>query len=204
MKTRRIARNDRGFEQGTYRLPWARLVARPRFDEDLMLLGRLDRMWRLSLPVGSVILAVLLTVIPIGFGQLSSIMPAFGLMAIYYWTVSRPESMPALFVFVFGILQDSLSGAPIGLWAVVFLSAHYFVISQRRLLAGQAFSLAWFGFALLTVLAGILAWGLACAVFMQIVPPVPGAVQAFLTIMLYPPVAWGLAQLHRLMPKGLK
>ena len=204
MKTRRIARNEAGFEFGSGRRSNGRSVPQPRFDRDLTLLGRLDRMWRLSLPVGSIILAVLLTVIPIGFGQLSSIMPAFGLMAIYYWTVSRPESMPALFVFIFGILQDSLSGAPIGLWAVVFLSAHYFVISQRRLLAGQAFALAWFGFALLTVLAAILAWGLACAVFMQIVPPLPGAVQAFMTIMLYPPVAWALAQIHRLMPKGLK
>jgi rod shape-determining protein MreD len=166
------------------------------------ILNRLDRFFRSLLPALSVVLAVVLTVLPLGLPSLTIVMPVFTLMSIYYWTLVRPDLMAAPFIFLIGLFQDSLSGAPLGLWAIVFLSGHYFVISQRRLLAGQSFALAWFGFAVLAMIASTLAWVIVCAFYTRFVPMGPSAIQAFLTIVLYPPIALGLSQIHRLLPRG--
>ncbi len=167
------------------------------------ILARLDRMWRSFLPTISVVLSVLLTVLPIGLPSLNVVMPVFTLMSIYYWTLARPDLMAAPFIFLIGLFQDSLSGAPMGLSAMVFLSGHYFVISQRRLLAGQAFALTWFGFSVLAIMASTFAWIIVCVFYTRLVPIGPSAVQAFLTIVLYPPVASVLSQVHRLLPREI-
>jgi rod shape-determining protein MreD len=167
------------------------------------ILTRLDRLWRNLLPAASVLLSVMLTALPVGLPSLTVVMPVFTLMSIYYWTLSRPELMAAPFIFLIGLFQDSLSGAPMGLSAIVFLSGHYFVISQRRLLTGQSFALTWFGFSVLALMASTLAWIIVCIFYSLIVPVGPSAIQAFLTIVLYPPVALGLAQVQRLLPRGI-
>jgi len=166
------------------------------------IISRLDRLWRLTLPLLTVIASVVLTVLPVGVPSLTVVMPVFTLMTIYYWTLARPELMIAPFIFAVGLFQDALSGAPMGLWAVVFLCGHYFVISQHRILAGQTFGMTWFGFSVLTLMACAMAWVIVCIFYLRLVPVGPSAVQAFLTIVLYPPVAWTLIQVHRLLPRG--
>ena len=164
-------------------------------------LGRIDRILRMLLPGFTVFMAVLLTVLPLGLPDLPVVMPFFTLMAIYYWTVARPDLLAAPLMFLIGMLQDGLAGTPLGLSAIVFLTAHYFVITQRRLLAGQSFALNWFGFSVLAVMAGGLAWAIACVFYLRLVPVTPSAIQTVLTIVLYPPLAWTFAQIHRLLPR---
>jgi len=162
---------------------------------------RIDRALRALLPGLTVFLAVLLTVLPLGVPNLPAIMPFFTLMAIYYWTVARPDLLAAPLMFLIGLLQDSLAGTPLGLSAIVFLTAHYFVITQRRLLAGQSFVLNWFGFSVMAVIAALMAWTIACVFYLHLVPVTPSAIQTVLTIVLYPPLAWTFAQIHRLLPR---
>ena len=163
--------------------------------------SRLDRLLRTLLPGLTVFLAVLLSVLPMGLPHLPVVMPFFTLMAIYYWTVTRPDLLAAPLMFLIGLLQDGLAGTPLGLSAIVFLSAHYFVITQRRLLAGQSFGLNWFGFSVCAVMAGALAWLIACLFYLKLVPVTPSAVQTVLTIVLYPPLAWTFALIHRVLPR---
>lgn len=162
---------------------------------------RLLRLLRTLVPGLTVLAAVVITVLPVGVPHLSVVMPVFTLMAIYYWTLTRPDLISAPLMFLIGLFQDAMTGTPMGLTAIVFLSAHYFVITQRRLLAGQSFAMAWFGFSVLAMMAAGLAWLIACAFYARLVPIGPSAVQTLLTIVLYPPLAWALAQVHRLLPR---
>ena len=53
------------------------------------------------------------------------------LMAVYYWSAYRPTLVPLWFVFFMGLLLDLLSGAPIGLNALVLVCLLYTSPSPR-------------------------------------------------------------------------
>ena len=70
------------------------------------------------------------------------------LMAVYHWAIFRPRLLPAYAVFLAGLLQDILSGAPLGVNALVFLVAYGVVLSQKKFFTGKSFLILWLGFAL--------------------------------------------------------
>ncbi len=47
--------------------------------------------------------------------------PAFAFASIYFWTLHNPDMLPASAVFTIGLLQDILSGVPLGLSAFTML-----------------------------------------------------------------------------------
>src|SRR3546814_21027658 len=60
-------------------------------------------------------------------------MPAFALMAVYYWAVVRPNMFPVYAVFLIGLFTDLLSAGPIGLWCFVYVVTYAIVLTQRFL-----------------------------------------------------------------------
>jgi rod shape-determining protein MreD len=158
---------------------------------------RLLRILRLLLPGLVTFIAVLLTVLPLGIPFAAVVTPFLSLMAVYYWSIYRPDLLPPAAVFVLGVLQDILTGGPVGLLALVLLLVQALAVSQRRILLGQAFSVEWAGLLLVVAGAGAVSWTLASVYYLALVPPVPFVVQALITVALYPLGSWLFARVAR-------
>ncbi len=124
--------------------------------------ARLDQLARQLTPFALTVLAALFSVLPLHVPAWPAVAPAWALIAIYHWSLFRPDLMPAAAVFVIGVLYDALSGAPIGLNAAVFVIVHGVAVAQCRFFSGKSFAILWLGFALVSAAALALAWGLAC------------------------------------------
>ena len=158
---------------------------------------RLLRILRLLLPGLVTFIAVLLTVLPLGIPFAAVVTPFLSLMAVYYWSIYRPDLLPPAVVCVLGVLQDMLTGGPVGLLALVLLLVQALAVSQRRILLGQAFSVEWAGLLLVVAGAGAVSWTLASVYYLALVPPVPFVVQALITVALYPLGSWLFARVAR-------
>lgn len=165
--------------------------------------GRAGKIALLVLPFLAGFLCMLLSFVPFSriFGV--EIAPAFGLIAVYYWAVQRPDVFPPYGVFAIGLFYDLLSAGPLGLWALVYLIIFGLVVSQRQLMIGRTFSLFWLGFLVSSVIAGFLGWVLASLYFGQVLSPAPVLVQMAATVALFPLFAKLFEQLlQRLLVQG--
>jgi rod shape-determining protein MreD len=165
--------------------------------------ARAGKIALLVLPFLAGFFCMLLSFVPFSriFGV--EIAPAFGLIAVYYWAVQRPDVFPPYGVFAIGLFYDLLSAGPLGLWALVYLIVYGLVISQRQLIIGRTFSLFWLGFLLSSMIAGLLGWALASLYFGQFLSPASVLVQMAATVALFPLFAKLFEQLlHRLLVQG--
>ena len=108
--------------------------------------GYLDRGLRGLTPFVLTIGLVLISVLPIPVPGTGPITPALTLMAVYYWSVHRPDLLPIAATFIVGVVQDTLSGAPLGMTSLVLLSVQGVVMAQYRFFSGKTFMIEWWGF----------------------------------------------------------
>ncbi|MBL4595158.1 MAG: rod shape-determining protein MreD [Robiginitomaculum sp.] len=113
-------------------------------------------------------------------------MPLFPLMAIFFWAMARPQLMPPIIVFAIGLLQDLMTGGPLGLWAFSYLSAYMVMTLKSEMFAAHGDASLWVGFALMVgctmVAAGLAGW----LVFGSQVDWLYLIVQSFITVLVYP------------------
>lgn len=167
---------------------------------NLSAVGVIGRSFAATVPFLTGIIFILAGAIPVGVPGFSAVSPLLALGVIFFWAVSRPMLLPPVAVFGLGIVQDSLSGGPFGLWALVFLLAHFFIVSQRRVLIGISFGLGWASFAPVVFGAACLAWAGASIYYGTLVSVAPVLVQAALTLLVYPLVAWLSTLVWRRLP----
>ncbi len=164
-------------------------------------LQRIDRSARLLAPFALSALLVMVSAIPVyipGYGQIAV---DVGLMAVFYWAIYRPDLMPLVAAFGLGLWQDILTGAPIGLHALLLLLANWAIVSQRTFFQGKSFGVIWWCFALVALAVAMLGWILVCTLNATFVNPMPGLFQAGLTIGAFPFMVWLLARAqHVLLP----
>ncbi len=151
---------------------------------------RLDTMARQLTPFVLTLILVVIGVVPLHIPGFARVAPLLSLMAVYHWAVYRPELLPAFAVFLIGLLQDILSGTPIGVNAMVFLGVYGIVVSQNRFFTGKSFVIIWLGFALVAGVAELARWALVSAYYVTFVEPRAVIVQYFLTLGLFPFLAW--------------
>src|SRR5260221_7946824 len=130
----------------------------------LTLLQRLDLTLRCMTPFVITLLLALVPVLPLHLPHDTDLVPAFTLMSVFYWTVYRPDLMPASAVVAIGIIQDFAAGAPLGITSVILLGTYGVVLGQRRLFVGKPFAMAWSGFVLTAAAATAVSWALASLV----------------------------------------
>src|SRR5271157_5764774 len=83
-------------------------------------------------PFVTTLVFALISLVPLHLPGFAVITPAFSLMALYHWTVYRPNLLPPISVFVLGLVLDLLSGAPyVGLSAGIFLVARTVLLTNR-------------------------------------------------------------------------
>ena len=109
------------------------------------------------LPVATTVLAAVIAILPVRVPGYAALVPAFTLMAVYHWTIYRPDLLPPIGIFAIGLAQDVLSGAAIGIGALLLLLARGAVLRYRRLFINCTFPFVWGGFMLL---AGAVMFGL--------------------------------------------
>lgn len=160
------------------------------------LVPRLDAFGRGVFPAGLTAVALSLAAAPVGLPGLGA---AIALPAIVFWSLFRPAAMPPPAVFALGLLQDLLAAAPLGAGVLVLLLAHGVAVRWRRTLAAQSFLVVWLAFCGIAALATGLDLVLYALLAWRAVPPAAAAEAFWLTVGLYPAIAWVLTRAHRAM-----
>lgn len=166
-------------------------------------LQRLDVSVRQSAPVTLTLLIAVLSVVPVALPSYHLLAPDFVLMAVFYWTVHRPDLMRSWTVFVIGLLDDVLSGMPLGVNALILVLVHGAILSQHRVFRGKSFGLVWWGFALIApgaFLASAIVTYLAAGVLAD--SSILG-LRLLLTVAAYPVMAWIMGRAQRAFLAGV-
>ncbi|MCK5444724.1 MAG: rod shape-determining protein MreD [Rhodospirillaceae bacterium] len=154
------------------------------------LLQRFDYFARGSTPFVLTVLLVVLGAVPMRLPELASVTPLLPLMAVYHWTIYRPDLLPAWAVFFAGLLQDALVGTPFGVHALVFLGVHMAVLSQQVFFTGKSFAVIWIGFALVAAGAMAMMWVLISLFYSQSTGLMGVAFQYLVTLGVFPVLTW--------------
>lgn len=164
------------------------------------LISRLDLFARNLMPLITTFCIVVIAAVPTRLPLLTLVLPSLTLIAVYYWTVYRPDLMGAVVILALGLLQDLLVGGPPGVTAFVLLLVYLAVVSQRRFFHGRSFGLVWWGFMLISTGAVALTWVTNVVLTATLLDPTTAAIGLLLTILLYPPIAFALSQAHKIVP----
>jgi rod shape-determining protein MreD len=122
--------------------------------------------------------------------------PVFPLLAAFVWAALRPSVVAPLMLVLLGLCLDLLWGGPIGLWPLCLIAAHVLALSARRLLSGEDFAVFWVWYAAACLLAfgvGEALLRLAYGVWPNLVGV---ALQAGVTIALFPLAWWLIERYH--------
>jgi len=151
---------------------------------------RIDLFTRRAMPALFTLMLVVVNMVPLHIPGIARIMPVLPLIAVYHWAVYRPALMPPSVVFAVGLLHDVLSGTPLGVNAVVYLSVYGIVVWQQRYLSGKSFLVVWLGFAIVSLIATVEAWLLVSILSQALVEPNAAVFQFVLNFGFFPLIAW--------------
>ncbi|MBK3776351.1 rod shape-determining protein MreD [Azospirillum sp. YIM DDC1] len=168
----------------------------------LTLWQRLDKTGRNLAPFAVTVMLALGGMVPVPLPGYASVAPFLTAIAVYYWAIHRPDLMGPGTAFLIGLLQDLLTGGPLGVNALVLVLVHWAVSSQRRVLASSTFALMWFGFGLVMMGVACIQWLAFAALQASVLPFRPALFQALLTMAFFPAVAWMLIRVHRAFLQG--
>ncbi len=165
-------------------------------------LRRIEKGLRGLTPVALTLALMLMVALPLPLPGFAQVTPAITLIAVYHWSIYRPDLLPLGATFALGLIQDVLTGAPLGLTSLVLLLLRTIVVSQRRFFHGKTFMVEWWGFMLVAPGATVASWMLVSLYFGTVVNPRSSGVQLVLTVALYPVLTWlfGRAQ-HSLLKR---
>jgi len=150
----------------------------------------LDALTDSAVPIVLTCLLVLAAILPLPLPHYSIMAPALPLMVIYYWSIYQPDLISHILVFSIGLLVDTFSGTPIGVYALMFLVVQGVVVANRHFLLGKSFWVLWLGFLLVAPSALILAWLIISALAGSLVAPLAMLFQLLATVAVFPWVAW--------------
>ena len=154
-----------------------------------------------TMPVLLTLLLILVGVLPFGIGGLGSVVPLLPVIAVFYWSVYRPDLLPFIATFMLGVVQDALAGTPIGLSSLLLMLVQAVVISQRWFFLGKPFIILWWGFLLVASGAAAVMWLLTALLFGVFPPLDPPIVQLALTAVSFPALVWLLGRAAQNLPR---
>ena len=159
---------------------------RPGIRPRATLARRLDLTARHAFPASCTILLMLLTEVPLGIVDQTSLLPAVALASVWFWSLYRPGAMSPPVVFAIGLLLDLLDWLPIGTGVLTLLLTHGVAQRWRRGLSRHGFALVWLAFAIVAAGAAALDWVATAVLTWRLVPPDAMLFQAVLSAALYP------------------
>ena len=106
---------------------------------------RVDRILRGAIPAAVTLLLVVASALPWHLPLFVEVTPALAVVAVFHWTVNRPDCLPFAATFCIGLVQDLLTGTPPGMTALVLLAVQGVVASQHTFFHGKPFIVVWWG-----------------------------------------------------------
>jgi rod shape-determining protein MreD len=149
-------------------------------------------------PFLSTLIFVLVSVVPLHIPGFAAVTPAFALMAVFHWTIYRPDLLPPVAVFLLGLLLDLLNGTPyVGTSALSLLLTRSVLMGQRRFFINRLFPVLWAGF--LATAAAVVAfeWALVSLLHGALLGVRPFIFEAALTVATFPVASYLLARAQR-------
>ena len=144
---------------------------------------------------------VILNLVPLHLPSYAAVSPNFALMAIYYWALHRPSLLPSGAVFIVGLLQDFMSGGPIGQNAAILIVVYIIAVSQARFFYGKSFFVVWWGFMVVSLGVTAMEWVIASLFDASILAPEPALYECAMSVAAYPIFGWLFVQVHRTLPQ---
>ena len=83
-------------------------------------------------PILTTIIAAILAILPLRIPGYAALTPALALMAVYHWTIYRPDLLPAFALFAIGIGEDLLAGSLVGIGPLTLLVTRAVVLHSGR------------------------------------------------------------------------
>ena len=158
------------------------------------LLQQIDLAVRQLLPVGMVLVLILVNALPTRVPGFAAVVPLLPLIGVYYWSIYRPDLMPPALAFCLGLLNDVISGIPLGVSSLLYLLVQGMTASQRRFFHGKPFRIAWWGFGLVSGGAFILQWLLASLLLGRTLELRAVGFEFLMTLSFYPLLSWLFAR----------
>jgi rod shape-determining protein MreD len=155
------------------------------------------KLFRKIVPLASIYLLVIFSVLPRGLSNVPDIFPMLTLIAIFYWATYRPDLTPPILMFLIGLTQDIFIGTTIGLMAAVFLGVYGITLTQRKTLIRKTFYVIWFGFTVISAIAFTSIWTLSGLLSGSYVVSIAPLVQYVLTVLSFPVVIWCFVRIQR-------
>ena len=158
---------------------------------------RLDVASRYAAPGMQTAVVLLFLSAPLGLPGQAQLQPAWALTSVFFWSLYRPNSMPAPLVFAIGLLLDLLAQGPVGIHVLILLFVHGCALRYRRTLTRSGFALVWVAFTGLAAASALAEWLLVALLTWSPVPPWPGLFEWGVATGCYPLAALYLITLHR-------
>jgi rod shape-determining protein MreD len=155
---------------------------------------RMDVVARRLVPIGLTLVLILFAQTPTHVPGLTHTTPMYDLAAVYFWSIYRPDLMGYGAGFGLGLLEDLLTGAPLGTDSLTLLACQYVVFHQQKFFNAKPFGVMWAAFAVLALGAGLLKWlviGIVSTSFTRFGDMV---MSVLMTVAIYPIIAWLLAK----------
>ena len=137
----------------------------------------------------SVVLSLIIYASPGRLAQGPDLMPLLPLMAVFIWSTLRPRFMPPFVIFLIGIMQDLLTGGPMGIWALAFLAAIMIMRVRKEDVAVKELGPLWFRFVAVAVIATLVAWSAGSLAIAGPAAIRPMLVEAAASILMFPLIA---------------
>lgn len=156
---------------------------------------KLDAQARNIMPFGLTVIVLLFGLTPTYLPGLAQITPLYTLVAVYFWAVYRPDLMGYGLGFALGVLEDLLTGAPLGVGALSLLLTQWIVFNQQKFFHAKPFAVTWFAFVIVAFGAIVLKWICIGLISDSGFTPFGDLfVTYLLTVAIYPVIAWLFAK----------
>lgn len=165
---------------------------------------RIDMAMRSFVPMGFTIFVVLFLSIPFDIPGRNELLPAVIVASVYFWSIYRPKSMPAIGVFFLGFLIDLLNFSPPGIVILILLITYGIGVTQRFRLAKYNFLLIWLIFAFIAIGVFMLQWILTSAFSLKIMPYTSFLFEIIFAIGIYPLLSVLFTWAHRTVANPAK
>ena len=152
-------------------------------------------MGSLALPFATIFLSSWMGMIQVpGFVHM---IPDYGLCAVFFWSLYRPDLIPLGFLFFIGLIIDVLSGKILGQTPLMWFLVYWLVISQRRILVKANFMMVWAAFSFVFFVYEALTWCGMSFMGKRFVSIFPSLIHFLLTVGVYPFMTFFLITLRK-------
>lgn len=132
------------------------------------------------------ILFAMLNLSNIKIEYVADFLPLFDVMIIYYFAVLRPEVFAVWFLFLLGIITDSINGFPLGITSLSYiLIVKLFNVLNQKMLLKENFQQIFGQFIAFVFSILLLKWSMLSIYHFKSYNFVGSAIQMFITSTLY-------------------